>query len=85
MPIETGNEINGLTTSLKWSFLVEEDGKLIEVPDTRKNDYILNEVIINTDYKSGEECFQVKFKEKIPIESLSQISKFTVERKSDKF
>ena len=42
-------------------------------------------IVINTDYDKGDECFQVKFKEKIPIESLSQISKFTVERKSDKF
>ena len=53
--------------------------------DRWENRFVLNEVIINTDYKSGEECFEVKFKEKIPIESLSQISKFTVERRSDKF
>ena len=41
--------------------------------------------IINTDYTKGEQCFEVHLKVKIPLDTLMNISKFTVERKETKF
>lgn len=44
-------------------------------------------VVIDSDYEKekGEQCFEVHFKMKIPLETLMNITKFTVERKNDKF
>lgn len=46
VPIEVGNVISDKESSLRWTFLVEEDEDLIEVPNTYDSSHIINYSII---------------------------------------
>lgn len=46
VPIEVGNVISDKESYLRWTFLVEEDEDLIEVPNTYDSSHIINYSII---------------------------------------
>ena len=48
VPIEVGNVISDKESSLRWTFLVEEDEDLIEVPNTYDSSHIIRYFIILT-------------------------------------
>ena len=81
------NILNQTTSRLFWGShdrgIYSISCKLLSINDYRGKN--LNFRFFNTDYEKGEQCSEVKLRFHIPLERLMNITKFTVERKNDKF